>query len=291
MSARLDSLISSESGGASTDGMVPSDAATDDLFLGSREHRSTVQGHAVESLTGTDTNTEKEIPSYAQSLTFAADGRLWLGNTGQGSQRWDPKTDRRESWPLEVSGPLAIRPDGKVWQIGPTYTEPDPPNRIPLDSRPNPRFPLQLLDVENQAIIRTIPDPVEGGSRLLAWTVAPKGSHVAASLLDSQGKQQLLLWNADTGKLLHRIASESSPVSPALPGPGLAFAPDASLIATWDGSGRVDLWSVADGQDCRELPNAERPALRRLRRESLVPRGAAHPGRAMDDRRGWRSTD
>ena len=56
-------------------------------------------------------------------------------------RRWNPETDRLETWPLEVSGPLAIRPDGSPWQLGPTYTEPDRPDRIPHDPRPNPALP------------------------------------------------------------------------------------------------------------------------------------------------------
>jgi serine/threonine protein kinase/WD40 repeat protein len=212
------------------------------------EERGAVQGLAVGSLTGLDTKTEKELSIYAQSLAFAPDGHLWMSHTGEGPRRWNPGTDRLETWPLEVDGPLVIRPDGKAWQLGPTYTEPDRLGRISLDLRPNPRFPLQLLDVEHQVIARTIADPVKGGSRLLTWTIAPKGSHVAAVLVDSQGKQHLVVWDADTGKLLHRITCQKAPESPALPGPGLAFAPDASLLASWDGSGRIDLWSVPDGQ-------------------------------------------
>ena len=183
------------------------------------EERGAVQGLAVASLTGLDTRTEKKLPIYAQSLAFAPDGRLWMSHTGEGPRRWNPETDRLETWPLEVDGPLAIRPDGTAWQLGPTYTDPDRPGRIPLDPRPNPRFPLQLLDVERQTIIRTLADPVEGGSRLLAWTLAPKGSHAAAAVLDSQGKQHLLIWDADTGKLLHRIAMSESTRFPRAAGP------------------------------------------------------------------------
>ena len=133
--------------------------------------------------------------------------------------------------------------------IGPTYTEPDRPDRIPHDPRPNPAFPLQLLDVERQEIIRTFPTRSRGGSRLLAWTLAPKGSHAAASVLDSTGQAA----PPRLGRGHRASCSSASPCGthrnpPPYPAPGLAFAPDASLLATWDGSGRVDLWSVADGQ-------------------------------------------
>jgi serine/threonine protein kinase/WD40 repeat protein len=212
------------------------------------DERATVQGLAVEALGGIDTSTTKEMPIYAQALAFAPDGQLWLGHTSAGSNRWNPETERLESWPLEVTGPLAIRPDGEVWQLGPTYTEPDTPHRIPFEPRPNPRFPLQVLDVKQQTVIRSLYEPAKGGMRLRAWTLSPEGSHAAASVLDEEGKRRILLWNVETGTVLHRIACEQSPESPALPGPGLVFAPDATVLATWDGSGRVDLWSVADGQ-------------------------------------------
>jgi serine/threonine protein kinase/WD40 repeat protein len=213
------------------------------------DERGTVQGLAVGALGGIDITPEKELPIYAQSLAFAPDGQLWLGHTGSGSKRWNPETDGQESWPLEVSGPLAICPDGNIWQIGPTYTEPDNPERSPHDPRPKPRFPLHLLDIKQQTVVRSLSEPASGGMRLLTWTLSSQGSHAAASVLDAQGKQQILLWNAESGVLLRRIDCETSPDSPALPGPGLAFAPDVSVVATWDGSGRVDLWSVAEGQN------------------------------------------
>ena len=122
-------------------------------------------------------------------------------------------------------------------------------------------------------------------SRLLAWTLAPKGSHAAAVLGTSDGTQ-LVVWDADTGKVLHQIATRNPPESPALPRPGVAFAPDASLLAAWDGSGWVDLWSMIDGQDGRELQGPEPLALRRLRPEPLVQPTPEQSGRAMDDRRG-----
>ena len=136
-----------------------------------------MQGLAVASLTGLDTHTEKELPIYAQSLAFAPDGRLWMSHTGEGPRRWNPETDRLETWPLEVGGPLAIRPDGTAWQLGPTYTEPDRPDRIPLDPRPNPRFPLQLLDVERQVIVRTLRRSGRGG--LSAAGLDPRSQGVA----------------------------------------------------------------------------------------------------------------
>jgi serine/threonine protein kinase/WD40 repeat protein len=212
------------------------------------EERGIVQGLAVTALGGVDASPKKDLPIYAQSLAFDREGRLWLGHTGMGSKAWHPETDRLESWPLEVSGPLAIRADGAPWQVGPTYPEPDNPHRRPLEARPNPKFPLQILDVTQQKVIRTLSEPREGDTRLLAWTLSPNGSHVAAVVLHAPTKQQLLIWDANAGRLLHRIDCESSPKSPVLPGPGLAFAPDASVVATWVGSGRVDVWNVANGR-------------------------------------------
>ncbi len=211
------------------------------------EERPALQAQAVATLSGLDARPEKEFPIYAQALIFAPDGRLRMGNTGQGSKLWDPETGRLDTRTLEVDGPLAVRQDGTAWQLGPTYTEPDRPGRIPLDPRPNPGFPLRLLDVDRQAITRTFDDPIEGGSRLLAWALAPQASHAAAEVVDHEGRQHLLIWDAGTGRLLQRIACRNSPKSPALPGPGLAFAPDSTLLASWDGSGRIDLWSVPRG--------------------------------------------
>jgi len=212
------------------------------------EEKWAVQAQAVASLAGLDASQEKELPLYAQSLAFAPDGKLWMSQTGKGPRRWNRETGVLDEWPLEVSGPLAIDRDGKAWQIGPTYKEKDRVGRIPLDPRPNPSFPLQLLDVEQQKIEPKFSDPIEGSSRLLAWTIAPKGTRAAAMIVDPQKEQQLLImWDAETGKLLHQIATRTAPESPALPRPGLAFSPDDEILATWDGSGWVDLWNVTEG--------------------------------------------
>ncbi len=212
------------------------------------EERPALQAQAVATLSGLDARTDREFPIYAQALAFAPDGRLRIGHTGEGSKLWDPETDRLETQALEVDGPLAVRQDGTAWQLGPTYTRPDRPGRIPLDPRPNPGYPLRLLDVDGQVIARTFDDPMEGGSRLLAWSLAPQGSHAAAALVDREGRQHLVIWDAGTGRVLRRIARRNSPELPAFPGAGLAFAPDSKLLASWDGSGRIDLWSVPNGQ-------------------------------------------
>jgi hypothetical protein len=62
------------------------------------------------------------------------------------------------------------------------------------------------------------------------------------------------------------------------PSPAWVFAPDASLLASWDGSGRVT--SEWPRVRPRELRCAEPRALRGLRPEPPAPRGARTPGTA-----------
>ena len=49
------------------------------------EEKWAIQAQAVAALSGLDVSLEKELRIYAQSLTFAADGTLWLGHTGDGA--------------------------------------------------------------------------------------------------------------------------------------------------------------------------------------------------------------
>ena len=202
----------------------------------SPKERGAVQVQAVSSLSGIDVRIDKVLRVYAQALAFAPDGRLWLGHTGAGSMRWDPETDRLESRPLERAAvgdssrwhSLATGAD--VQRLGPPGSQ---TTRTPSQSAlatPTPR----------REATRDHPYAWRSGRSdlwLLAWAIAPGGSH-AAAILDEEGTQQLLMWNADSGKLLYRIPCRTAPESPALPGPGLAFAPDASQIAVWDGSER-----------------------------------------------------
>ena len=211
------------------------------------EERGAVQVQAVASLSGLDARTDKELPIYAQSLAFAPDGRLWLGHTGDGIHALEPR-DRsagnlaaRVEWTAGDPSrwhSLATWPD--LQRAGPRGSNsPRPPSQSALPTT----TPRRETTGDHPHILRS----VDRTSRLLAWAIAPAGSH-AAAILDEQGKQHLLVWDADSGKLLYRIASRTAPESPALPGPGLAFTPDASLIAVWDGSGSVQLRTVADGE-------------------------------------------
>ena len=55
------------------------------------EDRGVAQGLAVAARSGLDVRIEKELPIYAQSLTFAPDGQLWLGHTGSGANAGTPR--------------------------------------------------------------------------------------------------------------------------------------------------------------------------------------------------------
>ncbi len=114
-----------------------------------------IQAQAVAALSGLDVSLEKELRIYAQSLTYAANGTLWLGRPGGGVDRWNPETDRLETWPLDGDGPagdptrrhtVAARAD--LQRAGPRRPEsPRPP--------PGPGFPVRLLDVQRQAVVRS----------------------------------------------------------------------------------------------------------------------------------------
>src|SRR5262249_45132972 len=142
---------------------------------------------------------------------------------GAGVKIWDVATGEVETRGYAADGPLALGADGRAIQLSPAAN----------------RGSLLLWDVMARRVVRSFPLPIEAGSRLRAWSLSPDGSCAGAAVERVEGAQRLLIWDAASGRLRHELA---------YPAADLAFAPEASLLAAWDDSGHLDVWTVSQGK-------------------------------------------
>jgi hypothetical protein len=110
----------------------------------------------------------------------------------------------------------------------------------------DPLPPRALLRLQ-----RVAPDP---GGKVLALALAPSGKVLATG----HGDGTVRLWDAATGKALHRLGEGKSPVA------ALAWLPDGRRLLSADGAGLLVLW---DQQTAR--------AVRQFRRAGGVGRAAS----------------
>src|SRR5207253_8330927 len=71
----------------------------------------------------------------------------------------------------------------------------------------------------------------------------PDGRHVATAGTDAA----VLIWEAGTGKVLHRLAEQGAGIS------SLAVSPDGKVLAVGTQNGMVHLWDAAAGTKIRQL--------------------------------------
>ena len=66
----------------------------------------------------------------------------------------------------------------------------------------------------------------------------------------AKGERNILVWETATGRFLPKIE---------FPAAGLAFSPDASLIAAWDEAGKIGLWSLPETAPMAILQSGDTP--------------------------------
>ena len=185
-----------------------------------------------------DAHLVETIPAPASSLCFDPTGkRLWMGGLGQELRTWDSADHRIETRGPAMEGPIAFRADGTALQLG-----------ITRDAKTGVSS-LQLWDAGKQsAEIIDLPDR----SRQLSWLVPsrPMEPHIGAVVEPAKGERTILVRETATGRFLPRIKFQAV---------GLAFSPDASLVAAWDEAGKIGLWSLPETAPLAILQSGDTP--------------------------------
>jgi eukaryotic-like serine/threonine-protein kinase len=186
------------------------------------------------------------------TVAFRPDGQQ-VASASTGSQDgrkagevflWDPETGVRTGQLPELKASalsLAWRPDGQRLAT------------LTADGT------VQVWEPAAGKEVRSLrPAPAFGSSYLALGVVAfsPDGKRLAAAssnALDIHQRAEVVVWDADTGEVLTRMAGHSAPVS------GLSFTPDGQRLASasWDinrgAVGEVKLWDVATGTEILTL--------------------------------------
>jgi hypothetical protein len=80
---------------------------------------------------------------------------------------------------------------------------------------------------------------------VLGVALSGQGRLAAASIHDARDRYLVLVWEVVSGRRVFEIPSQA---------PSLAFSPDESLLAGGGDSGKVRVWSMADGAEVAVLP-------------------------------------
>lgn len=97
-------------------------------------------------------------------------------------------------------------------------------------------------NIPNQMAVVQHREPLE------TMVYSPDGSLLATG---SWGNT-ILVWNAHTGALLHRLQGHTSNIT------ALAFSPDGKLLVSGSGDKKVVIWTVDTGTQREVLPQKER---------------------------------
>ena len=232
------------------------------------------------SLVGIDATEEREWTEFgASALAFDPSGRhLAIGDVSDlklgsfvrplAARLWDGDRSETVKSTVAARGPVAFRGDGTPVQlvVG-AVGDPD-------------RFTPTLWDLETgRELARfTIPvrylNPRMPEHRILDLALADDASLAAVAIRWDDGRGVVFVWEAGSGRLLHRFQGVAT---------AIAFAPDNSILVAGDGGGRITAWSLADGRELTSFP------VGRIEVESL----ALHRERRLDDGerptplRGW----
>ncbi len=228
-----------------------------------------LRNQAAATLIGIDARPFKSFDKFgASSVAFDAAGKrllmggmTWPNKRSEPARLWDRDTDQLIVSRHGGKGPVAFGADGTPLQLV-----------VPREGTS-----LLLWDVAKQQTVQDLkfpaPDKPEPGSAptVHALQLAADGSWVAASVALGAGKETLVVWDSVSGKLLHQWAVKSR---------ALAFAPDASLLASGDQEGQITVWSLPKGQPVTSLKSgrAEIQSLafgRDVRRRAAPPRAAS----------------
>jgi RNA polymerase sigma factor (sigma-70 family) len=166
------------------------------------------------------------------SVAVSPDGAL-VATAADGVRLYDARTGDLVRALGEAGGrSVAFSPDGKLLAAAGFHLE------GPFG---HPQTTLPIYDVQTGKRVQTLAGHTEWETYAVAF--APDGKTFASSGAD----KQVLLWDLATGKILHRLAGPTSPVT------ALAFSPDAALLAGGGADKTVRLWDTATGRLRRSL--------------------------------------
>ena len=199
--------------------------------------RGSFQAQAAATLMEVDAHLVDKISAPASSLSFDPTGKLlWMGGLGQELRTWDSADHRIETRGPAMEGPIAFRADGTPLQLGTIRDA-----KTGLSS-------LQLWDAAKQtAKVITLPD---GTAQIVAHAISAEGTHLGAVVEPAKGKRSILVWETATSHFLPQIDFQAA---------GLAFSPDASLVAAWDEGGKIGLWKLPELAPLATLHSGDTP--------------------------------
>lgn len=195
---------------------------------------------------GLDARRIKEFPFESSSVTFSPDGKRLLmggytsfeGEAREPARVWNGGLDEPKKSTQLGSGPVAFRgSDGAALHLVPDLRD---------------WFTLRLWNIDKQELVREFkladkPSPPDWFQRnTLTLALSANGTFVAASTasrLDDKGG--LVVWDAQSGKLIHTVGKGFS---------SLAFSPDSALLAAGDKEGSVTLWSRGQEKEQTTFP-------------------------------------
>jgi serine/threonine protein kinase/WD40 repeat protein len=224
---------------------------------------TSVRDEAASTLMGWDARLKKQFRDPSASLAFDAAGKRLL-MAGSTATLWDSETDEVINSRQIGPGPLAFDASGSPLQLA---TDPASPSQIILwdigQQEVRRRFPL-IHDAAEQELD-------EDDSRLLA--VSSDGSFVAASAKLTNGRGVAAIWEAATGREVHRDDALVTAVAFSADARFIALAADGHVtVRTTDtaeevlrfSTGRAKTYGISFGRDPRPVPSGA-PAIDRLR--------------------------
>jgi WD40 repeat protein len=203
-----------------------------------------LQSHAAATLEGIDAHAEKLLPGGAGALAFDSSSDRLL-NVRSGIDRqgrswstilWERSTQRTLVERDLGDGVPAFRPDGTP---------------IQLSRDRNDRGRLVLYDVKSGKEMRSFRSPISVPSALPELTLSGDGSRLAAVACrtnreadklvpERDGNTSIAVWDAASDqpiKILEHKATQD-----------LVLSPDGGLLAAWDDTGEITVWTLPDGK-------------------------------------------